>query len=191
MPNLKGLPHDCHSHAVHFYADYISMGAHVAAFLAEGLQRGEAVFAVATKETHDAILTRLPIQMQTNGTRPYTAFDADELLSGFLVDGVPHRDHFFIVMNQIFASPAKAGRPIRVYGEMVVRLWQAGKPDAALQLEELWNLLAERYRFSLLCAYPMKIFDGQDARWFLNTCATHSQLSIVSEKGLAKTPCLV
>ena len=43
----------------------------------------------------------------------------------------------------------------------------------------------------LLFPYPMKIFDGQDARWFLNTCATHSQLSIVSEKGLEKTPCLV
>ena len=86
-------------------------------------------------------------------------------------------------MDRIFAKPIHAGRPIRVYGEMVVRLWHAGLPDAALQLEELWNLLAERYKFSLLCAYPMSLFEAQDTQWFLHACAMHFHLSIVADSG--------
>jgi hypothetical protein len=100
-----------------------------------------------------------------------------------LVDTKPDRAHFFEVMDHILAKPSRAGRPIRVYGEMVARLCHAGLPDAALQLEELWNLLAERYKFSLLCAYPMNLFEADDAQWFLHTCAVHSHLSIVSDRG--------
>ena len=96
----------------------------------------------------------------------YVAVDADELLSSFLVDATPDRDQFFAVMDGIFAKPSRTGRPIRVYGEMVVRLWQAGLPEAALKLEDLWNRLADRYKFSLLCAYPMNLFEGHDTQWF-------------------------
>ena len=162
------------------------MGTHVAAFLAEGLKREEAVVVVATRGTHDTIRRHLPAHTDHPHEAPtHTALDADELLSTFLVEGIPDRDRFFTVMDQILGALARSGRPIRVYGEMVVRLRQAGHPEAALQLEELWNLLAERYHFSLLCAYPMRTFETQDSRWFLDTCATHSQLSIVSVKGFS------
>jgi hypothetical protein len=86
-------------------------------------------------------------------------------------------------MDRMFTTSVVAGRPIRVYGEIVVRLWRAGLRDAALQLEELWNLLAERYRFSLLCAYPMSLFETTDTQWFLHTCAMHTHLSIVAKSG--------
>lgn len=181
-----------HPHAVHFYTDPVALGAHVAMFLAAGLQHDEAVFVIATRETQDAVLRQLPTnRRQTVRNPPYTSFDADEFLSAFLVHGIPDHDRFFTVMDQLFEKPAKSRQPIRVYGEMVARLWEAGQPDAALQLEELWNLLTERYYFSLLCAYPIRTFEGQNSEWFLNTCATHSQLSIVSGNSFSKTPCLV
>jgi hypothetical protein len=180
------------SHAVHFYTNQVALGSHVATFLAAGLQRNEAVFVIATRETHDAILRQLSTNRRQTELKPsFTPFDADDLLSAFLVHGTPDHDRFFTVMDQLFEKAAKAGQPIRVYGEMVARLWERGQPDAALQLEELWNLLAERYHFSLLCAYPMRTFEGQNSEWFLNTCATHSQLSIVSGNSFSKTPCLV
>ena len=157
------------------------MGAHVAKFLLEGLHSHETVFVVATRETHAHTRTNLLTSIPGLDAMPnYTEVDADELLSSFLVHSKPDRDQFFAVMDHIFAKPAHAGRPIRVYGEMVVRLWHAGLPDAALQLEDLWNLLAKRYKFSLLCAYPTSLFEGQDSQWFMQTCATHSHLSIVS-----------
>jgi hypothetical protein len=162
------------------------MGAHVATFLLEGLHSREAVLVVATKETREEIRKHLVNHdpgFETSTT--YRAIDADELLSNFLVSAKPDRDQFFSVMDQILASPSLRGRPVRVYGEMVVRLWHAGLPEAALHLEDLWNLLANRYQFSLLCAYPMNLFERHDTEWFLQTCATHSHLTVVAEKGLS------
>ena len=156
------------------------MGAYVAKFLLEGLESHETVLVVATRETHAETRKHLLNSVPRLDAMPnYSAVDADELLSSFLVDAKPDRDRFFAVMDGIFAKPTFAGRPIRVYGEMVVRLWHAGLPEAALQLENLWNLLADRYKFSLLCAYPMSVFEGRDTQWFLHTCATHSQVSMV------------
>jgi hypothetical protein len=43
---------------------------------------------------------------------------------------------------------------VRVFGEMVSLLWDAGLIDAAVELEVLWNELGVQYPFSLLCAYP-------------------------------------
>ena len=160
------------------------MGSHVAKFLLEGCEQGDTVLVVAAQETHEHTRQHMEACLPQFGTLPnYIAIDADELLSNFLVDTKPDRAHFFEVMDHILAKPSRAGRPIRVYGEMVARLCHAGLPDAALQLEELWNLLAERYQFSLLCAYPMSLFEAHDTQWFLHTCAVHTHLSIVSDRG--------
>jgi hypothetical protein len=186
MTRTKEAGHPCHAHAVHFYTERAAMGAHVAQFLWKGFQSRESVLVVATRETQEEIRKHLVNHIPHLDTLPhYTAVDADELLSSFLVNASPDRDQFFAVMDGMFAKPSLLGRPIRVYGEMVVRLWHAGLPEAALQLEDLWNLLADRYKFSLLCAYPMNLFEGQNTQWFLQTCATHSQLSLVSRKGLS------
>jgi hypothetical protein len=42
---------------------------------------------------------------------------------------------------------------IRAHGEMVDILWREGKANAAIELEKLWNALAARHSFSLLCTY--------------------------------------
>ena len=181
MTPIKEGTHSSHAHAIHFYRDGVAMGAHVAKFLLEGLHSKESIFVVASRNTQDAIRTHLVSDLSHLSALPhYVAIDADELLSSFLVDATPDRDQFFAVMDGIFAKPSQTGRPIRVYGEMVVRLWRAGLPEAALRLEDLWNLLADRYKFSLLCAYPMNLFEGHDTQWFLQTCAAHSHLSVVS-----------
>ena len=45
------------------------------------------------------------------------------------------------------------------------------------QLEELWNKAADRYSFSLCCAYPMNGFLGNPpAAPFLKICAQHSHV---------------
>ena len=36
---------------------------------------------------------------------------------------------------------------------MVDLLWNAGNIEGAIRLEELWNDIAARYSFNLLCAY--------------------------------------
>jgi len=46
---------------------------------------------------------------------------------------------------------AEAGRPVRVFGEMVWLLWDAGLIDAAIEVEAMGNELGAQYSFSLLC----------------------------------------
>jgi hypothetical protein len=48
---------------------------------------------------------------------------------------------------------------MRVFGEMVDILWARGLSAAAVAVEELWNELAERRSFALLCGYRLDIFD--------------------------------
>jgi hypothetical protein len=147
---------------------------------------------IATRDTREAVRTHLPpAQPGQKDLPPYQFFDADELLSAFFRNGSLDGEQFFTVMEGIFRTPATAGKPIRVYGEMVVRLWQNEQPGVAIQLEELWNELAERYRCSLLCAYPISTFEGQDPDWFLQTCASHSHLSFAREPGSAEASCRV
>ncbi len=64
------------------------------------------------------------------------------------------------------------------------RLWRnsrapvgAGKSDAALHLEQLWNDLAQTQSFSLRCAYPIASFSREsDGGPFLKICAAHSEV---------------
>lgn len=174
-------------HAVHFYSDSAGMEAHVAAFIQSGIQADETVLTIATKERRDGFAEHLRAACPDfAGTidllSSYHALDADEVLSTFIVDNRPERSRFFASMDEVFSKPAREGRSIRVFGEMVTRLWQTGHPQAAIELEELWNELAQRYTFSLLCAYPLNVFTEQDRQYFLETCATHSQISVPSPR---------
>lgn len=58
---------------------------------------------------------------------------------------------------------------------MVAVLCERGDYEAALALEALWNDLAARYRFSLFCAYPRRLFsESGHSHAFQRVCAAHS-----------------
>lgn len=47
---------------------------------------------------------------------------------------------------------------VRAYGEMVDVLWKDGHAEAAMALELLWNKLALKHSFALMCGYAMGSF---------------------------------
>jgi hypothetical protein len=49
-------------------------------------------------------------------------------------------------------------RPLSIYGEMVDVLAERGELDAAVALESLWNALAARGPFTLMCGYASAHF---------------------------------
>jgi hypothetical protein len=66
---------------------------------------------------------------------------------------------------------------VRAYGEMVDVLWQGGRRDAAIRLEEFWNNLAQLQTFSLLCAYHMDNLDADSYRGPLDcVCKVHTHV---------------
>ena len=62
---------------------------------------------------------------------------------------------------------------IRAYGEMVDVLWKAGQTAAAIQLEMLWNQLAQTHQFALLCGYSMGNFYKDAAQQEISGLHTH------------------
>jgi MEDS: MEthanogen/methylotroph, DcmR Sensory domain len=84
---------------------------------------------------------------------------------------------FWQAVSALLRQPAQARRPIRVFGEMVALLWEAGLIDAAVELEALWNELGVQYPFSLLCAYPAQPACASQLDALTEVCRAHTQVT--------------
>jgi anti-sigma regulatory factor (Ser/Thr protein kinase) len=101
--------------------------------------------------------------------------DADEALSGFLVDGWPDFGSFVSEVGDMIRKVTDTGRPVKVFGEMVALLWDAGQVAAAIELEKVWNDFGDEVPFSLMCAYPAGSVTGDGTEnAFLQVCQCHS-----------------
>jgi len=61
-------------------------------------------------------------------------------------------------MASVFERVRAFGRDTtQAYSEMTNLLWQDGRPEAAIRLEEYWNELARLYPFSLFCTYTLDV----------------------------------
>jgi hypothetical protein len=154
-------------------------------FVKEGIQSKETVIVVATGQHRDDLKRRLIADTEIGFSglldRHYVSLDASDTLALFLISGWPDERVFLNAIGKIIEHAAQ-GRPIRIFGEMVALLWAEGKHRAALRLEELWNQLAMKRSFSLLCAYPNSAFHGSEmASSFQGVCATHSHVIPASE----------
>jgi hypothetical protein len=170
-------------HAVQFYQDDFVLCSRVARFLAEGARVGEPAIVIATASHRECIADclrkgGLDVNMLRHDGM-LQMLDADQTLAMFMVNGVPDRGCFMTSVGRIVeqtANLAGAGA-IRAYGEMVDLLWKGGNPEGAIKLEVLWNQLATRYTFSLLCGYAMGNFYKQTATLgYLDVCAEHAHV---------------
>jgi anti-sigma regulatory factor (Ser/Thr protein kinase) len=152
------------AHVVHFYPADGELAASVSLYLAAGLKSGEGVIVVATEPHRMAFLAGVAqagidvTQAEREGR--LLVIDATALLGTFSDGDRLDRDRFAAAVSGL-VDRAGAGttRPVRVYGEMVTLLWEAGQVSLAIELEELWNALAARLPFSLLCGYPAGVLD--------------------------------
>jgi hypothetical protein len=173
------------AHAVQFYESDSFLIELLSRFVGAALATGDSAIVVATPRHRAALAERL----RTRGfdlaiplrQGRYIPNDAAETLAKFMRGGKPDRVLFDELARPVIEkakAAASGGRGrIAAFGEMVALLWSSGNIDAALQLEELWNRLAEEYTFSLCCAYPMSGFLGNPhAAPFLKICAQHTHV---------------
>jgi signal transduction histidine kinase len=169
-------------HVVQFYADDAFLVDELSKYIGSALAAGEGAIVIATKAHRDGITQRLkargmdPAHAVAQGR--YLALDAAETLSKFMFNDFPDAARFGDVLGSIVvqATACAEGKSphVSAFGEMVALLWARGKTEAALQLEDLWNRLAQTHSFSLRCAYPMQTFDrGEHGESFLRICAVH------------------
>jgi anti-sigma regulatory factor (Ser/Thr protein kinase) len=99
--------------------------------------------------------------------------DAETVLHTFFDGERLDADRFDEVVGGVIRSHLRPLGPVRVYGEMVAVLWDAGQVNAALQLEQLWNELAATVDISLLCGYPTSATTAGGAA-IARLCDAHS-----------------
>jgi PAS domain S-box-containing protein len=175
-----------HEHVVGFYETDRFLADTVGDFVGPGLHAGCAAIVVATAEHRLMFETALcaagiDVDHAIEADR-YIALDAAELLETFMVAGAPDAQRFRAVIGDVLARAGAGRRRVRVYGEMVARLWAAGNTGAAIALEGLWNELAHTHEFSLLCAYPTSAFeDPAGVGAFELVCRSHT--SVIPSEG--------
>jgi MEDS: MEthanogen/methylotroph, DcmR Sensory domain len=168
-------------HGVRFYESERSLAKIVSEFLLEGFADSHPGIVVATPGMRAALVLELAgsadvVELQRSGQ--LLLLDANEQLAAFMTThGEPDPAGFDTMMCQAIdrACGDRTDCTVRIFGQMVDVLWRAGQQHAAIQLEMLWNQLAHRHTFSLLCGYAMGHF-YKDAN-FEDICSQHSHVS--------------
>jgi hypothetical protein len=174
-----------HGHSVQLYESDDALLEGLTRFVGAAIGAGDPAVVIATPEHRQALdagLAANGLDVQgAIGLGRYVALDAGQTLSHFTLHGHPDRALSMPIVGGIFARAAEAasetGRYVAAFGEMVALLWARGERQAALELEGLWNELAESYAFYLHCAYPSALFVGAgDVEPLAEICARHSHI---------------
>ena len=166
-------------HILQIYENDESIVAALSQFIISGFETNESVVIVATDEhlaTLDTLLLLKGYDLQElKNKNRYLTFEANDLLSKFMVAGWPDEELFFKAVTEIIKR-VKNNNKVRVYGEMVAILWAQGHSGATVRLEHLWTKLCRQEEFMLFCAYP-KIGFTQDITASINhICSAHNKM---------------
>jgi len=173
---------DASAHVLQVYEDEEFFARTVADFLAHGLAAGRPAIAIATPGHRAALANALdtleqPVE-KLLASGQLRLLDARATLDMFLQNGKLEEEPFLRVIGGLIESSAREfGGPVQVHGEMVDLLWSAGDRDLAAELESMWNDLAERLHFHLLCTYPLQGFaDAGQSAAFEVICRHHERV---------------
>ncbi|HJU29541.1 MAG TPA: MEDS domain-containing protein [Candidatus Binataceae bacterium] len=177
-------------HFVQFYQDDSFLIDNVSYLAAKALETDQSSVLVATGSHLTAIERRLSaFGLKLDGLREtgrYMRFDAADALSRIMSGNQVDADKFFSVIGGAIRAATETGANgfAFAFGEMVALLCADGNPHEAIALERLWNALANRYRFSLCCAYPLSSLETHpDMSVVMQICAEHA-LTIPAESPL-------
>jgi hypothetical protein len=174
---LRGL---APGHGVQIYGDLAELAGSVGPYLAAGFDLGEPAVVVATPEHLTQFMAALTAAgwdaARIERADLLAVADAEEALTAIMDGGdTPSAPAFDrLVGGLLDRFPSKR---VRVFGEVVDLLCRRGQQDAAMVLEGLWNDLARRRSFSLLCGYQLDVFDrNSQAKTLPHVCRTHSHV---------------
>ena len=182
MSSVVSSPHPAaRDHFVHFYDEDRALAVEVARFLRSGLESGCGAIMIATAEHRDSVFA----EWREGGFQPDAALarrqlhvlDARETLLRFMSRDGPDPELFERAIGPLVRDCIAQFGDLVAFGEMVSLLWTDGRPEAAVDLEDLWNGLAAQHRFALYCAYPMHACGVAEAsESFRRICRAHSHV---------------
>jgi CheY-like chemotaxis protein len=173
------------NHEAEFYLDDASFVIGLSRFVKASLEAGSVVIILATKSHRESLVQQL--QQDRAGCAAaiqegrYIAQDAAETLAAFMVNGLPDPVRFRSAAGDLVASAARAANGalsrVAACGECAPLLWAQGNPEAAVQLEHLWDELAREYAVDILCGYLPNSQSRPESYVYQKICAEHSAVS--------------
>jgi PAS domain S-box-containing protein len=186
IPSIAHTPGSDHDgHFVQLYTDDGFLLDVLSRFIGGAIAVGDGAVVIATQAHQDGLAQRLQARgvdtAKAISQGRYVLLDANETLPRFMVNGSVDETRFINIISDVLtrvhnAADDKDSR-VAVFGELVALLWADGKSMEALRVEDLWNNLAQKHSFSLLCAYPITGFKNErHIEPFLKMCAQHSSV---------------
>ncbi len=174
------MPPGSRDHAAVFYRGS-ELVEQAGAFLLGAIDDGGVGVIVAAPDHRtwvNAWLARAGADLATaRANKSSVVLDAEATLQTFMINGRPDPAGFWRTISPVLIGAGGRKGPVRVYGDMVALLWEAGLVNAAVDVEALWNEIAARYSFSLLCGYPAaSVADPDHADALALVCGAHSEV---------------
>ena len=177
-------------HVVHLYQDQDFLNRAVCRFAGAALANGEGLILVPTVDHWNAFRPRLEAEgvdvKDAQARGQLTVVDADELLPRFMQKALPDGPMFLGLAGEIIARTRGAGRfpQVRWWGEMVNVLWERGDVAASMNLEDLFDRVAQEQDIAIFCSFLMDNFNGEiHAHMLPRLGENHSHLIPVEDYG--------
>jgi len=170
-------------HEVQFYSDDTVLLERLVPFVAAALKRGDAAIVIATQSHRESLFQRLKWEgFDVDAVIKagiYVAVDAAGAVAKYTVHGMPKSDRMLKLIGGLIEEAMKATKKeyprVAIFGEGVSLLWEAGKADAAIRVEQMWNQLTATYEVDTLCGYKMSgTYGKEDTHDIKEICAAHS-----------------
>ena len=182
-PPLMGNQALSPSHEVEFYGDDESFLIRCTRFIGVALANGDAVVVIMTPSHCNRLRQKLEAEdcdiAAAIEQGRYLPVEPSDVHATFLVNGQPDSAGFVKAAGDLLAAALQAatGNPPRVSvcGECASVLHAEGKAEAAVEMERVWNELANAYNIVTLCGYQIERFRSEEqGPTFHRICAEHS-----------------
>lgn len=168
-------------HLVHIYQNKETLIESVCNFIVPGLTSGEAIVIIASKDNARDFISSLEKRSidvsKAKLLGQLLFFDAHETLNKIMMNNELDPKRFEEVIGSVLSKFGTSYSNVRAYGEMVSILWNKGDEEKAIQLEKLWNELATKHNFSLLCGYQFDDHKSSTSHpCYSEVCKSHSHV---------------
>jgi DNA-binding NarL/FixJ family response regulator len=150
-------------HEVGFYSESAGLVDQYVRFAQAALDGGKSLILATAESRRDEVCGKLQaLGVQVDAARKERRFvwsNIADLFSPFMVDGWPDEERFWKTATALFTQAAAAARcqppGVAACGDGADSLLRAGRGEAAIRLEQLWDELARTFNVDVFCPYSI------------------------------------
>jgi hypothetical protein len=175
-------------HMVQLFDAPRSLADAVSHFLIDARGRGDHLLVIA-RASHwqliRAYLDRRGVHVDAP-TERLTVLDARKVRTRIMRRGVLDPARMEETLDGMLSELSSGSGSLSIYGEVVELFAEEGNFEQACVLEDYWNHLQQKYRFTLLCGYSAAHFaDPRHSHHLREVCGRHSTVKSQSADSLA------